>query len=96
MGNEMFRGDRAGYNQLSGCGLKLLTEDELDELHRATLDVLENDGLRVTNGEAQEIFYSHGCQGDKETDTAKVPSYIVEDAIKSALSNVFIAGRNPK
>lgn len=92
----MIRGTRASYVQLSGCGLNLFTEDELTELHEATLDVLQDGGLMVLNDEAQEIFHSHGCKVDKKTNIVKIPPYLVEEAIRSAPSKVLLAGRNPK
>ena len=92
----MIRGTRAPYNQLSGLGLNMFTDDELAELHRATLDVLQDAGLMVFNDEAQEILYSHGCKVDKETNIVKIPPYIVDEAIKSAPSTVLLAGRDPK
>ncbi len=92
----MIRGTRAPYNQLSGLGLNMFTDDELAELHRATLDVLSDAGIMVLNDEAQEIFYSHGCKVDKKTNIVKVPPYLVEEAIRSAPPKVLLAGRNPK
>jgi len=38
----MIRETKALYNQLSGCDLNLFTDDELAEIHRATLDILQN------------------------------------------------------
>ncbi len=92
----MIRGIRAPYLQLSGLGLNMFTDDELAELHRATLDVLEDGGIMVLNDEAQEIFYSHGCKVDKKTNIVKIPPYLVEEAIASAPSEVLLAGRDPK
>jgi len=92
----MIRGTRAPYRQLSGCGLNMFTNDELAELHRATLDVLQDAGLRVLNDEAQEIFYSHGCEVNKKANIVKIPPYLVNEAIRSAPPKVLLAGRNPK
>ncbi len=92
----MIRANRAGYAQLSGCGLNLFTEDELDQIHYGTLEVLEQAGLMILNDEAQEIYYSHGCSVDKEKKIVKIPPYIVEEAIRSAPSSVLLAGRDPK
>jgi len=92
----MIRGTRAPYLQLSGFGLNAFTDDELAELHRATLDVLQDAGLMVLNDEAQEIFYSYGCEVDKEKSIVKIPPYLVEEAIRTAPSKVLLAGRNPK
>lgn len=92
----MIRGVRAGYRQLSGFSLNMFTEDELAELHRAILEVLEDSGLMVFTDEAQEIFYSYGCKVDRKSKVVKIPSYMVEEAIESAPSQVLLAGRNPK
>jgi trimethylamine--corrinoid protein Co-methyltransferase len=92
----MIRGTRAPYRQLSGLGLDMFTNDELAELHRATLDILADAGLMVLNDEAQEIFHAHGCEVDKKTNIVKMPPYIVEEAIRSAPSKLLLAGRNPK
>jgi len=80
----MIRGIRAGYEQLSGLGLNMFTNDELAA------------GIMVLNDKAQEIFYSHGCKVDKQTNIVKIPPYLVEEAIQSAPSQVLLAGRNPK
>lgn len=92
----MISGTRAGYEMLYGWGLNMFTNEELSEMHTATLDVLEHAGLMVMSAEAQEIFHSHGCKVDKKTSIVKIPSYLVEDAIKSAPSKIFLAGRDPK
>lgn len=92
----MIRANRTEYAQLSGCGLHILTDDELDEIHRATLDVLEDTGLLVSTDEAQEIYYSHGCKVDKKTNIVKIPPFLVEEAIASAPSKILLAGRNHK
>lgn len=92
----MIRGTRAPYRQLAGLGLDMFTNDELAELHRATLDVLEDAGIMVLNDEALEVFYSHGCKVDKKSNIVKIPPYLVEEAIRSAPSKLLLAGRNPK
>lgn len=92
----MIRGTRAPYSQLSGLGLNMFTDDELAELHRATLDVLENGGIMVMNDKAREIFYSHGCTVDKKTNIVKIPHYLVEEAIRSAPSKLLLGARDPK
>ena len=92
----MRRGLRAGYQPLIGCGLNLLSDDELAEIHRATLDVLNDTGLMVLNDEAQEIFYAHGCPVDKKSNIVRIPPYLVEEAIASAPSSLLLAARDPK
>ena len=92
----MNKGMRAGYQQIGGCRFELLTKDEIVEIHRATLEVLNDAGVLVLDDEAQEIFYSHGCEVDTKTKIVKIPPYLVEEAINSAPSKVLLAARNPK
>jgi trimethylamine--corrinoid protein Co-methyltransferase len=71
----------------------LLSDDEVNKIHQATLDVIEN-GIKVTNDEALDIFHSYGCQVDKKNAIVKIPSHIVEDAIQSIPDQFVCAGRN--
>jgi trimethylamine--corrinoid protein Co-methyltransferase len=86
----------AGKNLSGGLGLKVFTDDELDDIHRATLEVLEKTGLFFDDDEALEVLHSGGAVIDKKNKIAKFPPYVVEDAIRSAPSKILLAGRNPK
>ena len=70
--------------------------DELDEIHLATLEVLEKTGLRFDDEEALEVLDGGGAIVDQKTRIVKFPPYLVEDAIRSAPSKLLLAGRNPK
>jgi trimethylamine--corrinoid protein Co-methyltransferase len=45
----------AGKNQSGGFGLNLFSDDELHEIHLATLEVLQHTGIFVENEEALAI-----------------------------------------
>ena len=92
----MKRNLHAGKRQSGGLGLNILTDDELDEIHLATLEVLENTGLFFEDEEALEVLDGGGALIDKKNKIAKFPSYVVEDAIRSAPSKLLLAGRNPE
>jgi trimethylamine:corrinoid methyltransferase-like protein len=49
-----------------GPYLKLLSDDEIRRLHCATLDLLENVGVKFTLPEAQAIFREAGLRGEAE------------------------------
>ena len=55
------RGLHPGLNQTAGIGLKMFSQDELEKIHLATLDVLWNVGVKVQSPEAVEIFHGSGC-----------------------------------
>lgn len=86
----------AGKSLSGGLGLKIFTDDELDDIHLATLEVLESTGLLFDDDEALEVLYSGGAVIDKKNKIAKFPPHVVEDAIRSAPSKILLAGRNPK
>jgi trimethylamine--corrinoid protein Co-methyltransferase len=86
----------AGKSLSGGLGLKVFTDDELDDIHLATLEVLEKTGLLFDDDEALEVLHGGGAVIDKKNKIAKFPAYVVEDAIRSAPSKILLAGRNPK
>lgn len=92
----MRRNVHAGKSLSSGFGLPVLSTDELEEIHLATLEVLENTGIFVEDREALALFEDAGAVADPDKKIIKLPQYMVEEAIASAPSKLFLAGRNPK
>ena len=92
----MSRGLQPGIAIKAGLGINVFTEDELYEIHWATLDVLANYGVGVHCDEALDIFDGGGAVVDRERNHVKIPAYLVEDAIRSAPSTVLLAGRTPE
>jgi len=84
-----------GKRRSQGLGLKSLTDDELDDIHLATLEVLEKTGLFIEGREALDVFEGAGAEVDRERNIVKIPPYLVEDAIRSAPSKIVLAGRDP-
>ena len=90
------RGLHAGSTRMDGIGLNMFTDDELYDIHLATLDVLWNIGVKVESEEAREILYSNGCTLDRDTNIIKIPAYLVEDALRSIPKTFRACGRNPE
>ena len=78
-----------------GLSLSTLTDDELFDVHLATLEVLEKTGLFIESDKAIETFDGAGAEVDRRHRIVKLPPYLVEDAIRSAPSKVLLAGRDP-
>jgi trimethylamine---corrinoid protein Co-methyltransferase len=71
---------------------RLLDDEQLQQLHNATLEILDKVGVSVMHPEALEMLRGAGCRViDKST--VQIPEYLVADAIKSAPSNVTIYDR---
>ncbi|MCP4146976.1 MAG: hypothetical protein GY757_04420 [bacterium] len=86
----------AGKNRTLGLSINMFTGDELEEIHQATLEVLEKTGIFVENADALELLEKGGAKVDRDSKMVKIPPYMVEDAIRSAPSKVILYGRDPK
>lgn len=49
-------------------GINVFSQDDLDQIHMATLDVLWNIGLLVKSPKARVILGDHGCAVDEKTE----------------------------
>ena len=92
----MRRNQIAGKKSNGGFSLNVFTDDECNEIHLATLEVLQKTGMFVEDEQALELLGDNGATIDKKKKIAKLPPHMVEDAVRSAPSKIFLAGRNPK
>jgi len=92
----MKRTFKAGIHRNSGFSLNVMTDDEANEIHLATLEILRDTGVYVESEEAIEIYDGAGCIVDQKTKTVKFPEWVVEDAIRSAPSSFVACGHRPE
>ena len=92
----MRRGLHAGRRGSGGLSLNVFTPDEIEDIHLATLEVLERTGVFVEDDEALDIFNDGRCIVDRENATCASRGSIVEEAIRSAPPKAIYAGRDPK
>ena len=71
---------------------RLLTEDQIKEIHRATLEVLETVGVRVRHEEGVQLLRDAGCRV-KDGDVVQIPNWLVEESIRSAPSLITVYNR---
>lgn len=86
----------AGSRLIEGFGLNIFTQETLDRINNATLEVLWHTGVQVYSELALEIYQGGGCTVDKENHKVYIPPYVVEDCINSAPFSVLLAARDPK
>jgi trimethylamine---corrinoid protein Co-methyltransferase len=86
----------AGRTRTCGLSLNVFTEGEVQDIHLATLEVLERTGVWVELEEALDIFADGGCRVDHEARIVRIPPHVVEEAIASAPPSVVLCGRDPK
>jgi len=72
--------------------VSLLSARQIERIHCATLDVLEQTGVVFQHPKALEVLSSIGCKVDK--DLVKIPSHLVEAAIAASPSSIPVYGRD--
>lgn len=73
--------------------LEILSDDEVQQIHSATLEVLESVGVRFEDEEVLKLLDDQGAQTDPKTHLAKIPTWLVEEAIKKCPKRVTLHGR---
>jgi len=93
----MRRRFRSGISASSGLGLSSFSKDELDSIHYATLQILQNTGIKVMNEQALEIYYSGGAEVERHDGfgIVKLPPYLVEDSAYFTPHTMVFEARNP-
>ena len=71
------------WPRLDGIGMRPLSDGDLQDIHLASLEVLERTGMWVEADDAIDIFADGGCRVDRETRRVRIPPELVEDAIRS-------------
>jgi len=75
---------------------KILTEEQVEAIHRGTLDVLQETGVSVYNERALKVFKKAGCDVNFETKRVKFPPGLIEECLRKAPSSFRVKARNPK
>jgi len=72
--------------------LQVINDDQMRHIHRATLEVLERTGVKMTHPRGLELL--DGAGASVEGDRVRIPAWMVEDAIRKAPSRVILGNRN--
>lgn len=75
---------------------EFLTPQEVEQVHEASLEILENTGILVRNDKARDIYARHGCKVDSETLIVKISPSVVEEYRKAFVPTFTFKGRDPK
>jgi trimethylamine---corrinoid protein Co-methyltransferase len=75
--------------------LDILGEEQLEEIHRAVLCVMETTGLVFRSERALGVLERGGCRVDHASGRVRFPTAVVEEAIRSAPSSFTVRSREP-
>lgn len=76
--------------------LELLSTEDVQRIHAATLDVLGSIGVRFHSQRALDILEEHGAGVDRATTVAKLPSGLIENALRTLPASFTLGGRRPE
>jgi trimethylamine--corrinoid protein Co-methyltransferase len=73
-----------------------LSQEEIEAIHKASLQVLEKTGIKVMSEIALDILKKGGAKVDYGTNRVTLPRQLVEEALKMAPKTITYGARNPK
>jgi len=75
---------------------EFLSGQEVEQIHEASLEILENVGILVRNENARMIFAKHGGHVDSKSLIVKIPRKVIEECRKSFVPQFTFMGRDPQ
>ena len=73
----------------------LLTQEQVERIHEASLEILADVGMLVRNQKARDIFLNHGALVDEGTQIVKLPAKIVDEFRAAFPPSFTFHGRDP-
>ena len=76
--------------------LEVLTKEEVLRIHEATLNIIENVGVRFPSQRALDIWQAHGADVDREKKIVRAKPQLIEDALKKCPPKYVLGARDPQ
>jgi trimethylamine:corrinoid methyltransferase-like protein len=73
--------------------VRLLTQEDCERIHAASLSILESVGVRVDDPIVLELLRRHGAQACAEVDTVRLPRALVAECLAACPSTARFADR---
>jgi len=74
--------------------LRILSDDQIDRLHQAALEVLSDVGVHLPHEETLDRFEAAGGQVDRDAQRVRIPPALVERSVASAGKQFTLYGRD--
>lgn len=84
------------FKKFHGGSFKVFKDAEVKAVHEATVELLQNVGIKMHNKTARQIFHDQGADVNQESGVVKIPRAMLEDAIASTPSRLVLCGREEK
>jgi trimethylamine--corrinoid protein Co-methyltransferase len=76
--------------------IEFMTEEQVADVHRATLRVLDETGVRMDSDWALEFLAGHGCRVDAESHRVRLPPELIEECLSHVPSTFRVRARDPR
>ena len=76
--------------------IEVLSADQVEAIHRASLRVLAEAGLTVTDGEARSLYRAAGAKVEESDESVRFDPALIEELVARAPGRFTIAARNPE
>jgi trimethylamine--corrinoid protein Co-methyltransferase len=75
--------------------IALLSADEIESIHRASLQLLREVGMEVLHDESRRVLKAHGAEVDEATQRVRFDPALIEQSIATAPAEFTLHARNP-
>ena len=75
--------------------MKILSEDQVEAIHDASMRVLEELGIELMSAEARQLFREAGAEVDEATGVVRIDRALLAELISTAPSEFTLTSRNP-
>ncbi len=75
--------------------IQVLSEDERARIHEASLDILENSGVRVETTQGRRILKESGALVDDTSKIVRFPQRLIEESLKLVSTDFILGARRP-
>jgi trimethylamine--corrinoid protein Co-methyltransferase len=74
--------------------LEVLSKDEIETIHSATITLLETVGLKIDAEDCRKVLQEHGAEIDKYSDFVKFPEALIKEQLKHVPDSFKLYGRD--
>lgn len=75
---------------------EVLTEDDVNQVDKATMDILANTGVTIYEKQSMQVLEQAGADIDKARSRARIPERTIREALEKAPSRIKLAGRDSR
>lgn len=73
--------------------LRILSDEDIQQIHTATLQVLDENGIKILSDRGLDLVQSAGARVDRQNQIARIGPDIVEKCLQTAAKSFLMAGR---